>query len=445
MKKAAALLIVIVLLGASAAAAAEEADAPAEFADRIISETAILIDVGTGQILFEKDMHMQMRPASITKVMTALLALENGDMGDIIIMTHEAVSTLGEGAANISLAADEELTLEQAMYAMSLSSANDASNGVAEHIGGTIEGFIALMNDRARELGAMNTNFENSHGMPNDDHLSTAYDMALITIAAINTPGFTEIFSALEYEMPPTNIYESPRLFRARNPMMSGDYIYEGIIAEKTGWTRSSQHTLVTAAERDGRTLVAVVIKSPMMIDKYEDMTLLLDYGFDGFEFLTFTAEELSRRDYSLKAAGGDEITVDITAEEGFRFLAPKGVTKSDVDIRYTLESEVLDRELIVSAKFSLDARRHLPAYAELGEIMLTAILTGPYGEHIPDGAETGGEQGGSGSPGIYEIGAKRMTIPAISVTAGILSLNCLVLFILLSLFRRKPRSTNEK
>jgi D-alanyl-D-alanine carboxypeptidase (penicillin-binding protein 5/6) len=245
------------------------------------SETAVLMDADTGLVLFERDMHKQMRPASTTKVMTALLALERGNMDDTITMSYDAVFTLGRGAAHIALDVDEELTLEAAMYALAIRSANDATNGVAEHIGESLEKFNKLMNDRAVQAGALNTNFANAHGMPHDDHLSTAYDLAKILIAAIGTPGFCEFFSALRYELPPTNKQEESRVFESRNPMLSGRFEYDGIIAGKTGFTNLSQHTLVTAAERDGRRLVCVVLKSPDTDDKYVDTTLLLDYGFE--------------------------------------------------------------------------------------------------------------------------------------------------------------------
>jgi len=244
------------------------------------SETAVVMDADTGVVLFDKDMHKQMRPASTTKVMTALLALERGSLDDTVIMSHEAVFSLGNGAAHIALDVDEELSLEAALYALAIRSANDATNGVAEHIGESLEAFNKIMNERAVEAGALNTNFANAHGMPHDDHLTTAYDLAKILIAAIDTPGFCEFFSALKYELPPTNKQEESRLFENRNPMLAGRFAYDGIIAGKTGFTNLSQYTLVTAAERDGRRLVCVVLKSADIDDKYEDTTLLLDYGF---------------------------------------------------------------------------------------------------------------------------------------------------------------------
>lgn len=244
------------------------------------SETAVLMDGETGQVLFEKDMYRRMFPASITKIMTALLALENGKLDDVITMSRDAVFSIGRGTSHVALDADEELTLEEALYAIALASANDAANGIAELIGKTMEGFATMMNGRAKQAGALDTNFTNAHGLFDEDHYTTAYDMARITMAAIENPVFTKIFSSLLYEMPPTNKQPETRTFRCTNAMLSGKNKYEGVIASKTGWVNQSGNTLMAAARRDGRTLIAVVMQATGKADACEDVTALLEYGF---------------------------------------------------------------------------------------------------------------------------------------------------------------------
>ena len=232
-----------------------------------------------------------MQPASITKIMTALLALEHGNLSDTNTMSYDAVHSLARGSSHIALVTDEILTLEQALYALALESANDAANGIAEHIGGSMENFAAMMTDRAKQAGALHTNFANAHGLNDANHYTTAYDMARITMAALEQPLFTEIFGASIYEMPPTNKQPEARTFHCTNAMMIGKYKYDGIVAAKTGYTNPSLYTLVTVAERDGRTLIAVVMKSPAKQDRWEDTTALLDYGF-GLEAEAFTIPE---------------------------------------------------------------------------------------------------------------------------------------------------------
>ncbi|MEG1783132.1 MAG: serine hydrolase, partial [Oscillospiraceae bacterium] len=159
------------------------------------SETAVLMDAKTGQILYDKNMNVQMYPASTTKIMTGLLAVEKGNLTDVITMDKESIFSIGRGTSHIALDVGEQITLEQALYAVSIESANDAANGVAVLLGGSMDKFAQMMNDRAKELGAKNTHFVNAHGLHNKDHYTTAYDLALIAKEAIKYDNFNKIFS----------------------------------------------------------------------------------------------------------------------------------------------------------------------------------------------------------------------------------------------------------
>lgn len=247
------------------------------------SETAILMDAATGQILYQKDINEKMYPASITKIMTGMLALKNSQLTDIITMSYDAVFSIDRDSSHVALDVDEQVTLEQAMYALSIESANDAANGIAELVGGSMERFVSMMNNAAKEIGAENTNFVNAHGLFDENHYTTAYDMAKITAAAIKVPGFTDFFSATYFEVPPTNKQPDTRYFRNANKMLNGEIPYDGIIMSKTGWTTESQNTLITVAQRDETTLIAVVMKSSISAYKWDDTVQLLDYGFSQF------------------------------------------------------------------------------------------------------------------------------------------------------------------
>ncbi|MDD4474976.1 MAG: D-alanyl-D-alanine carboxypeptidase [Eubacteriales bacterium] len=342
---------------------------------QIKSEAAILIDGDTGQILFEKDMHKKTYPASITKIMTGLLALEKGNLSDIITMSYDAVFSIGRDSSHVALDVGERITLEQALYALAIASANDAANGIAELIGGTMDNFSAMMSDRATEAGALNTNFTNAHGLYDKNHYTTAYDMARITMAAIKTPEFTKIFSTLRYEMPPTNKQPETRYFNCTNAMMVGKYKYEGIIAEKNGWTTESKHTLVTVAKRNGRTLIAVVLKAPAINDRWEDATALLDYGFDEFKTLSFSAEELKKDNYAVSDNNGIETNINLSSNSGFNCLVPKALTKDDVQIKYIAETDGANNKPKVKAVFALNPAYSTSLFTELGELeMQTSI-----------------------------------------------------------------------
>jgi len=262
--------------------------------DHIYSEAAVLMDAASGQILYNRDMHRPMKPASITKILTALLALELGEFDDTIILSHEAVFSIEEDSSHIALDVGEKITLEQALYALAIESANDAANGIAEHIGGTMEAFAAMMTSRAKDLGAVNSNFTNAHGLDDYDHYTTAYDMALILREAIKHDHFCKIFSAWVYQIPPTNIQPLNRILRNANEILEvGQYHYDGLIASKTGWTDEALNTLATAACRDDITLIAVVMYSEWRDAKWLDTVFLLDYGFEVFSELIVPAEEM--------------------------------------------------------------------------------------------------------------------------------------------------------
>lgn len=257
--------------------------AAANEAPPIISESAVLMDAETGQVLFEKSMHMKLYPASITKVMTVLLGIEKGQLQDYITMSREAVYSIKRGSSHIALDEGEQITLEQALMAAMLPSANDASNGIAEHVSGSIADFARLMNQRAREAGALNSSFVNPHGLPDEKHVSTAYDMAMITQEALKNEKFREILGTVRYTIPPTNKNDEVRdLWSEHRMLTTNQYHYDGVIGGKTGYTRESQNTLVTVARRGNRELIAVVMKSENY-GVYKDTIALFDYGFNEF------------------------------------------------------------------------------------------------------------------------------------------------------------------
>ena len=335
------------------------------------SETAVLIDGETGQVLLDKNMNQRMSPASITKIMTALLALENGRPDDIITMSHDAVFSIGRGTSHIALDTNETLSLDQALYALAIASANDAANGIAELIGGSMENFALMMTERAREAGAFDTNFANAHGLTDSSHYTTAYDMAMITREAIKNPRFNEIFSSAYYEIPPTNKQPKTRFLRSTNALLSGKYKYGGIIATKTGWTTDSQSTLVAAAERNGRKLIAVALKSVNPDDKWEDITLLFDYGFDEFIKLEFTSDEILDGYYHTAGTKENNLNISSPFNERFSCLVYKGLTKDDINIEYFPGRERSENEPALKVSFSLGEEYSDFMFTSLGGIEL--------------------------------------------------------------------------
>ncbi len=242
----------------------------------IVGQAGLVMDVLTGKVLYEKNAHSPFEPASTTKIMTAILALEKGNLSDIVVTSEEPPRVDG---SRIYLEEGEKLTLEQMLYGMILNSGNDAAVAIAEHIGGDIESFVKMMNAKAREIGAYHTTFVNPSGLPDEGHLTTAYDLALISrYALLNLPKFRKIVSTKTLEIP-WQAEEWDRQLINLNKLL---WNYEGADGVKTGYTSTAGRTLVASATRDGWQLISVVLKSDANI--WSDSMALLDYGFENFE-----------------------------------------------------------------------------------------------------------------------------------------------------------------
>ncbi len=255
----------------------------------IDSATAAVMDIDTGTFLYAKGSTEKMYPASITKIMTALLAIENCDLDDEITFS-EIVYDLEEGSSHLGIQPGEKMRLEDAVYGLMLASANDIANGIAEYIGGSLSGFADLMNARAQELGCVNTHFANPHGLYQDDHYTCAHDMALIAAAAYQNPVFREIVTTREYTIPETNLTEEERSFLNHHKMMHEDeeYYQDWCTGGKNGYTSQCLNTLVTYGEKDGKCLVSVVLRAEGADVAYWDTTEIMEYGFDEFSPVNF-------------------------------------------------------------------------------------------------------------------------------------------------------------
>lgn len=254
---------------------------PSEIArPEILSEGAVVMDAASGQILFEKNGSTRFYPASITKLMTALLVLEHCNLDETVTFSAKATTNLEAGAVSLNLVEGDKLTVRQCLYALLLKSANEVANALAEHVAGSNEAFAKMMNDKARALGCTDTNFVNPSGLNDPNHYTTARDMALIARAAFQNETLCKIDTTLSYQLPATKKEKARTITMGHKMMYSTDSrYYPGVIGGKTGYTSLAGNTLVTGAERDGVRLIAVVLKSNGT--HYTDTKALLDYGFE--------------------------------------------------------------------------------------------------------------------------------------------------------------------
>lgn len=251
----------------------------------IYAETAILMDADTGAILYNKGMDEKRYPASITKIMTCMLALEHSSLDEQVTFTETCQADQVAGSGNAGMQVGEVLTMRQCLLLLMIRSANDVATQIAEHVGGSVESFVDMMNQKAQELGCMNTHFVNASGMPDDNHYSTAYDMALIFREAIKNDTFREIIGTQSFVIEPTNMNAETRSFSSHHPLVvrSAPEYYEGCFGGKTGVTDSAKNTLVSGAERNGMTLIAVTMRADELGQLCQDQTNMFNYGFDNF------------------------------------------------------------------------------------------------------------------------------------------------------------------
>lgn len=308
----------------------------------IAAESAILMDASSGLVLYQKNADKKQYPASITKIMTTLLAIENSSLDEVVTFSREAVFGIEPGSSHIGVEVGEKLTMEQCLYAMMLESANEVCLGVAEHIAGSINDFVKMMNKRAKELGCKNTHFMNPNGLHNDKHYTTANDMALIAKAAINNKTFRKVTGTKQYTIPKTNKKKEERSWiKNHNQMLYGykypKYQYKYCIGGKTGYTRRAQSTLVTFGERKGVTLITVVLKDlgpAYDSNEYTDSTKLLKYGLGNFRSYDVSTSDDSV-DASLFTTYSGLLNSDnplLYIEPDTKILLPKGVSFEDVE-----------------------------------------------------------------------------------------------------------------
>ncbi len=281
--------------------------------DDVSAKAAVLIDAHTGETLYEKNADEKMLIASTTKIMTALVVLENCGGDEIVEIKSEHIAVEG---SSMYLKPGEKLTVRELLYGLLLSSGNDAASVLAYHTAGSIEKFAVLMNEKAAAIGAENTSFENPHGLDGEKHYSTAADMAKIAAAAMENRTFSEIVST-------KTVTIGSRTLKNHNKLL---WNYEGALGIKTGYTKSAGRTLVSCAERDGLKIICVTLNAA---DDWNDHTVLYDWAFSNCRYKNAVTD---KKDYSrIAVISGEENTVGVRAAESFSILLKNAEDRLEV------------------------------------------------------------------------------------------------------------------
>ena len=249
----------------------------------VSSQSAVVMDVDSGAVLYAKNMDEKLYPASTTKIMTCLLAVENAQMDENVEFSYDAVFGVPRDGSNMGIDVGEILPMEDCLYGILVGSANEVAAAVGEHIAGDTETFLQMMNDRADELGCKNTNFMNANGLHDENHYTTAYDLALIARAFFSNDYLANIANTPRVHFEPTATQPDDFYLNNKNKLVTGEIKYEYYLGGKTGYTSQAKQTLVSCAEKDGMRLVCVVMKEETP-DQFNDTVTLFNYGFSNFK-----------------------------------------------------------------------------------------------------------------------------------------------------------------
>lgn len=338
--------------------------------DNIHAKYALLMDADNGRVLYEKDGFTKAPMASTTKIMTLIIALENANPNDVVTVSDYAASMPD---VQLNIKSGEQYRLIDLMYSMMLESHNDSAVAIAEHVGGSVEGFAKLMNEKAYELGAYNTNFVTPNGLDADNHYTTAYDLALIASYAIKKPDFREIVGTQQYSF---NEQTKGKAFTVNNKdrFLTS---YPGAIGIKTGFTGNAGYCFVGAVDRDNKHLVSVVLAAgwpPYKMYKWQDTLRLMDYGITYYNFKDIISKDTVFESVKVTdSIEGGDITPYIN-ENVSLLLSEDEKVDIEINLPKSLQAPVLKDEEIGSVKILIDGNeyRKLPVYSSEGKRRLT-------------------------------------------------------------------------
>lgn len=320
-------------------------------------KAALLIEPTSGQVLYSVDPDERNYPASLTKIMTCLLVLENGNLEDTVTVSSTALENLHEAGSTAGLMVGEELSLLNALYCVMISSANEACNVVAEHIAGSTAAFVDMMNQRAAELGCTGTHFANTHGLHDENHYSTAQDLLLITQEALKHDLFRTITNTAYYQVPATNLSEPRDLYTTNKLITEGasnSYYYSKASGIKTGFTTPAGRCLISTADNGSLKLLAVIMGAETIYDEatgsyiqrnFPECINLFEYGFSHYKMETILTKLYPVAEIPVNMAAGSE-TVALSPAQEIRALVPADFDPNELELNVTLYTPSVDAPL---------------------------------------------------------------------------------------------------
>ena len=329
----------------------------------LVSEAALLIDNKTGKILYEKSKDQKMYPASTTKIMTAILTLEHCNLDDVVTVSYDAAMSIPEGYSSASLQIGEELTVEQLLEVLLVHSANDAANVLAEHVGGSVESFVSMMNTKVNELGLSNTHFTNAFGMHDDNHYTTAYDLAMIMKYCIQNENFRKLSGKASCAIPATNQYGTRR-YTSTNDLIvpnSSNY-YPHLTCGKTGYTSQAGDCLVSCAYQENLELICVILGGKTVngtSTRFSETKDLYQYGYENYTVKTLLHTNNIVTELEVKNATKDTKTLSLLAESDIDALVKSSLSEDsltfDLNLQEDIKAPIEQGDVLGSVNYYID------------------------------------------------------------------------------------------
>lgn len=326
------------------------------------SPSIILMDAISGKILYSKNAFERRYPASTTKLMTAILTLENCELDDKVTISHDAIYNVPVGYSHANLREGEILTVEQLLNVLLIPSANDAAFALAEHIAGSVDNFSEMMNNKAKEIGCIDTHFVNPNGIHDDNHYSCAYDLSLIGQYAMKFDDIMKIAMVNQYTLPKTNKYDKEdRIFNATNGLITknDEFYYPEATGLKTGYTDKSGYCIVTTAKKDDLELLAVVFGSDTIEDRYKDCINLFNYGFENYSHKNLVKKNDVVDNIYVDGATNETKDLNVLAKDDINVLMKNSIGLNNVDrkveINENLSAPIAENEVIGKLSYVVD------------------------------------------------------------------------------------------
>lgn len=350
------------------------------------SPCCLLMESKTGKVVYENNGYEKMYPASTTKIMTAILTLEHCELTDLATASYEAVFTVPVGYTNANIQVGEELTVNQLLHVLLISSANEAANVLAEHIAGSVESFATMMNTKAEEIGCLNTHFVNANGVHNENHYSTAYDLAIMGKYAMQNETFREIVATTFYTLPSTNKYPTnDRVFGTTNELIKKDtsdkvdnYYYEYATGAKTGYTNSAKNCIVATAKKDGIEYIVVILGAQTtengLSARYLDCKNLFNYAFENYKVKTINEKGSILKKTKIAKANISTKQLNVVVEDEISLLLKKdtdiNTITPTVELNSDLKAPISENTVIGKITYEIDGNTYTSNLLAGGDVV---------------------------------------------------------------------------